>query len=209
MIYDFVSKLEVWYEASWINATNWREKKSKWINWKIFLWELASILVTAWIITGIIVRSFWKQIKCLWKHSSWKGGCLLSNYLPLIFTLPKEKLWMQCKTVELESRSFADGLQHWNRIPDTPCILPGTAHCCWLVLQYRVWKQKGTLGTAPDAAKTASSCGTNCAKLCRKLEWNLSTVIYWGHSSSDSSSFRRCVLSSSNSQICAACQQGM
>lgn len=66
-----------------------------------------------------------------------------------------------------------DCLQHWSRIPDTPCILPGTAHCCWLVWQYRVWKQKDTLGAAPDAAKTASSGGTRCAKLCRKLEWNL------------------------------------
>lgn len=84
------------------------KKNSKWINWKFFLWELASILVTAWFITEIILRSFWKQIKCLWKHSSWKQGCLLSNHLPLIFTLPKEKLWMQCKTVELESWSLAD-----------------------------------------------------------------------------------------------------
>lgn len=91
----------------------------------------------------------------------------------------KQKLWMKCKVVELESwklLTVLDGL--CSTQPGSlavPCTLPGVACCCWLVSQYGAWKQKGPPGATTDAAETA----VVVLSLCGKLGWKLCKVVCW------------------------------
>lgn len=144
-------------------------EKSKLINWNFFLWQLASILVTAWIISGIILISLRKQFICPWKHSSWKGY-LLSNYLPLIFALLKEKLLMQCKIVELEPWSPADGSAWFAALEWDPWRSPHSAWHSTLLLACFAVRSVKTEGHPGNSSWCCQGSKQRWHSLCKALQ---------------------------------------